>query len=78
MIEEIVRESRRLIAETDSPDEKSVAIAREIEQRWYEYLDELLSKDIKIDTSVTVRVDGQTIKFSSIEDVAQWITTSDK
>ena len=75
MIENIVNESRRLLSEMENPDEKSIAIAREIEQRWFEYLDDLLSKDLSIDESVTVKVDGQTIKFKSIEDVAQWIAT---
>ena len=61
--------------DTGKPDPRVLAVAREANQRYMEYLDALLD-NICISTAVTVRVDGQTIQFENIEQVAQWITST--
>lgn len=61
------------LANTAPLDARTLAVIIEANQQYLEYLDALMD-NIQIDLSVTVQVDGQRVKFSSIEDVAQWIT----
>lgn len=75
-LEEQVKEVCRQAQE--NPTDKNLAFAVEVCQRWDEYLDGLLDAELVVDESVTVGYEGKHIKFKSIEDVAAWITTSDK
>ena len=70
-INAIVRQMR----ETGKCDARVLAVAAEANQLYYDYLDELLD-GVKVCAAVTVRVDGQTIQFKDIEDVASWITSN--
>jgi hypothetical protein len=45
----------------------------ELTQRYIDILDEIIESDIHVNTEVFVRVEGETIKFPSIEDVTQWL-----
>lgn len=60
------------MAREGKPNARTLAVAIESNQLFIEYLDELLD-NVSVDTSVTVQVDGQKIKFCSIEDVSEWI-----
>lgn len=75
MIQERVNAITRL-ATSEFTDGKTIAVAVESNQIYLEYLDSLLDADIIFDTSVTVKVDGVTIKFNSVEEMAAWITSN--
>lgn len=67
--------ARQLSAEAvDNPALIDTAV--EVWQRWIEYLDELELSDLTVDESVTVRTAGMTIKFPSIDEVTEWITSN--
>lgn len=54
---------------------RDIALAVELNQRYIDTLDEMLTADLPIyPGAVTVKVDGQKIKFTNIGDVAEWIT----
>jgi sulfur carrier protein ThiS len=61
--------------ETGKPDKRVLAIAAEANQRYIEYLDELETTAKPCPAEVVVEVDGETIKFQNIQDVATWLTT---
>lgn len=63
-------------AAVESGDPRLMAMAFELNQRLYEYLDDLEIIDHKIDACVFVKIEGKTIKFRTIEDVAEWITSN--
>jgi hypothetical protein len=72
LLEDCVREARQIIHEARDAKQltpKILAYGMEIEQRWREYLDNL---DMVCDASVTVKVDGQTIRFDNQKDFAEW------
>jgi len=73
MIQQIVNEITRCALE--HPTVKNLMVAIEAQQRFMEYLDELEVAEFDIDTTVTVKVDGKTIRFEGIEDVTTWITS---
>ena len=75
MIQQTVEEITKLA--TDEPTEKNLALAVDAAQRYLEYLDEL-ELNATVDESVTVKVEGHTIKFKNAEDMAAWITTLGK
>lgn len=66
----------RIRAEAGTLTTREIAIVLEMNQRYKEYLDDLEIADLRTDTNVVVKVDDETIKFSSIEDVAAWITAN--
>lgn len=78
-IQQAVKDIHKTVADMrDSGplDHRVIDIAVEATTQWLEYLDELelYIKPAPFD-GVTVKVDGQAVKFKSIEDVATWITS---
>lgn len=65
--------------ETREATQKGIAQALELHASLDDYYDEIqraiLEGNVKFDQSVTIKVDGKTIKFQDIEGVAQWITS---
>lgn len=59
----------------ENGDSRSLAVAIEAQQRWIEYLELLESLPLDTDASLTVRVDGKTIRFNSSEEMAKWIAS---
>jgi predicted RNA-binding protein Jag len=57
-------------------DKKSLALAVDAAQRYYEYLDELEISPLDIDTNISVQVEGKTIRFQNVEEIASWITSN--
>lgn len=55
---------------------RDMARAVELSQQYLDLLDEMIDGDLTpCPADVTVRVDGQTVRFSSIDEVAQWLTS---
>jgi hypothetical protein len=78
MIAEIIgaiNDTVRRMLDAGKPDPLVLAVAIEANQQYYEYLDELID-GVETCASVTVQVDGRTIRFPDIESVAQWITSN--
>lgn len=59
-----------------NPTPRGLDMAIELLQRYIDYLDELIVESIPAfqPTGVTIKADGTTIKFESIESVANWLT----
>ena len=72
-MENILAEARRILG--NNPNGKELAVVIEMYQKYIEYLDELETAPITIDTTVTVKVDGKTIRFNNEEDMSSWITS---
>jgi hypothetical protein len=78
MIQEQVKRINQIVGEmtdTGKPDPQAVAVALESNQRWIEYLDDLELTVTVPKTAVVVKVNGTTIKFNSVEEMAAWITS---
>lgn len=77
-ISEIVNESNALLAGITNPDKRILAIGIEINQRYVDYLDELedalINGHIRIESGVTVALDGRTIKFKDTHDFSNWLS----
>lgn len=80
-IEQAVRDfARQVIAQGENKEatQKGIAQALELHASLDDYYDEIqqaiLDGMVKFDQSVTIKVDGKTIKFQGIEGVAEWIT----
>lgn len=77
-IEQIVRESNSMIGAMLNRDKRILAIGIEINQRYFEYLEELENAltdgRIQIGNSVTVIVDGKKIKFKNTDDFSNWLS----
>ena len=55
---------------------RDVALAVDLNQQYIDILEEMIDSDLTFRSpAVTVRVDGQRIKFQDIGDVATWITS---
>ena len=72
MIQQIV-DTANAILEQDKPTKQMLAVGIEINQRYTEYLDELLDGDLSQPEGVTVAVDGKTIHFPTSEAFANWL-----
>jgi hypothetical protein len=69
-----IAESQRSRAYQPEAGRDSIAVIVEGYQRYLEYLDELEIAPLgKLNTGITVQVDGQTIKFKNDEDFADWL-----
>jgi hypothetical protein len=69
-----IAENQRRRAYQPEAGANSIAVIVEDYQRYMEYLDELETDPLgKFDMGVTVKVDGQTIRFKNDEDFANWI-----
>jgi hypothetical protein len=55
---------------------KVLAVGVDINQRYTEYLDELLDCDLSEPEGVTVNVDGKKIHFPSAENFSAWLAES--
>jgi hypothetical protein len=55
-------------------DERTVAQAIEANQQMMEYMDELMDTPRALDTSVTVRAHGVTMKFPNETAMAEWLS----
>lgn len=84
MLRDVYEESHNLFekAHTDDFDERDLYVVMEVMQRYIDILDEFIESDLSINThpqpqesefNVKVEVDGQTIQFQDIEDVASWL-----
>ena len=61
------------LAEQPDFTERDVAIAIELNQRYGDVLDEMLENLSQIDTSVTVQVEGKTIRFQNEDAMSEWL-----
>lgn len=65
-------------AEIGQSSQREIAMLLECWQLYCDKLEELeekiLTEGLNWDDSVTVKVDGKTIRFDNIEQVAEWIT----
>jgi hypothetical protein len=50
-----------------------IAVALEANQLYVEYLDELKDRDPAFETSITVKVDNQNIRFNDDDGFAKWL-----
>lgn len=81
MIEYIVKEANALLGQAvdaGTADARMVATVQEINQRYIDYLDELsdhIARHGIANDGIIVKVDGASIKFKTIEDVAEWMTS---
>lgn len=50
-----------------------LAVGIEINQRYSEYLESLETADFKIQTGVTVNVEGKTVHFKTSDDFSNWL-----
>jgi hypothetical protein len=72
-IQAIAENQRRRAYQTEA-GANSIAVIVEDYQRYVEYLDELETSPLdNIEKAITVKVDGQTIKFKSDKDFTNWI-----
>jgi hypothetical protein len=55
------------------PSVRGAAMAIEINQRYMEYLDSLISGAPKFESDITVQVDGESVKFGSMEAMVNWL-----
>lgn len=76
MIESNVREINKTVSGIENPSQKILAIAIEANQRFIEYLEELETSPLNICAGVTVKAEEKTIKFLSIEEIVEWITSN--
>ena len=67
-----VREFTEQIIANPSP--RGVAMALEVNQRLAEYLEALMDSGRGVNTGITVKVDGQTIRFKNEEDFSNWLS----
>ena len=57
-----------------NPSPRGVAMALEANQRLAEYLEALMDSGHATNTGITVKVDGQTIRFKNEEDFSNWLS----
>lgn len=72
MIQQIV-DTANAILKQEKPTKQMLAVGIEINQRYTEYLDELLDGELSQPEGVTVAVDGKTIHFPTSEAFANWL-----
>jgi predicted RNA-binding protein Jag len=75
MIDETIKNMNSIVekmSEDGELSERALAIAVECNQRYIEYLDDLLDT-IHVNSNVTVYVDGKKIKFQNADSMAAWI-----
>lgn len=64
-------------AEAGIVDDRSIAMARELHSGLLDYYDELFEAvqdgRVKFDSSVTIAIDGQSIKFQNENQFAEWL-----
>lgn len=62
-----------VLENTDVEDSRSRAVAVEAHQRYIEYLQEVIDTPVSFDTSVTIKVDGKTIRFKNEKAMADFL-----
>jgi hypothetical protein len=74
-LDRIAAESDALIArvETEPATERDVAISAELVQRYLDTLDEILDSDLHAEMGVTVGIDGEVVRFQSVDQMADFI-----
>jgi cell division ATPase FtsA len=76
MIDETVKSINCIVKQMSEKNElstRALALSVECNQLYLEYLDGLLDNINDIDISVTVQVDGKTIKFQNADAMAAWM-----
>jgi len=76
MIDETIKKINSIVenmGENGELSERALAIAIECNQRYIEYLDDLLDS-VHVSGDITVSVDGKKIKFQNANSMAAWIT----
>jgi hypothetical protein len=75
-IQQIVNEANQILARAQQAGQLSkrvLAVGIEINQRYSEYLEQLETADLHIQTGITVTVDGKTIRFQNDNDFSEWL-----
>ena len=60
-------------AHADGADPKTIAMAVEANQLYYEYLDWLKDYEWELDGSITVEVNGTRVKFENTDTFSSWL-----
>lgn len=75
-IQQIVNETNHILAQAQAAGQLSkriLAVGIEINQLYSEYLEELETADLHIQTGVTAEVDGRVIRFKDNADFSAWL-----
>ena len=73
MIQQNVIEAQAKVASGEVSDPRSIGLVIEMTQRYIEYLDELEFSNFRLCPEVIVKVDGQAVKFESVDKFADWL-----